>query len=83
MPAAVACRSWSFAQLRCVLRVQMGGVPQDLPFFKARSQEGRERRMGGGPLSWAKTRVLKMDTLACRDARFENTSVSKWFLDLF
>ena len=38
-------------------------------------------------LRWAKTRVLKTDTLACRNARFRNTScvtsVSKWILDLF
>ena len=35
----------------------------------------------------AETRVLKTDTLACRNARFKNTSrvtsVSKWSLDLF
>ena len=31
-------------------------------------------------LRWAKTRVFKTDTLACRNARFKNTSVSKWFL---
>ena len=34
-------------------------------------------------LRWAKTRVLKTDTRECRNARFKNTSVSKWFLDLF
>ena len=32
---------------------------------------------------WAKTRVLKTDTLACRNARLKNTSVSKWFWGLF
>ena len=33
-------------------------------------------------LRWAKTRVLKTDTRVSKRA-FKNTSVSKWFLDLF
>ena len=34
-------------------------------------------------LRWAEMRVLETDALACRNARFKNTSVSKWFWTSF
>ena len=50
-------------------------------YIHTQSQE--KKRSLVKQLRWAKTRVLKTDTRVSKRARFKNTSVSGWFLDLF
>ena len=58
-------------------------APPPPPKIHARKSSAFLSKFTFSSLRWAKTRGLKKRMRACRNARFKNTSVSKWFLDLF